>query len=382
MDLLGGYDSNSDSDNEGVTPPSVPQKPPPSASKKKPVSAKMKEPSNRKGKKLLKLQAFLPVHIWNQLSNGDAQQDSDEEDEERNPNHKTQRKPLTTNAPRQPGDTADMTNLLLALPKSKSGTGLLGNRSILGQDSSSTTIKAPSASSSLGSAFVTSTVETVRTKKSVPTVVKDIHDSIEHPTTEAVNDDADEETYSEEEAPKPPASSLPPVATSMPSVPRPRVPPPSSTSRARMAAPVIASRYQQPSYPTHSAAQQHLQQNPSTNNTKKSRKRQMEQMLRQGNLAGVSSDVHLHGQDNVYEVPQDQQQASNQSQGVRVVPTSQYNVGMGTTAASIAISGKQRGKNQMNSLLASAASLESQRARNPQTQQNVHRTNAKSKYGW
>ena len=89
----------------------------------------------------------------------------------------------------------------------------------------------------------------------------------------------------------------------------------------------------------------------------------------------------MEGTENVYQMPQDQQTSSYQSHGVRVVPTTQYNVGTGSSAASINISGKQRGKNQMNALLASAASLESQRARMPQSQQ-THRANARSKYGW
>jgi hypothetical protein len=108
----------------------------------------------------------------------------------------------------------------------------------------------------------------------------------------------------------------------------------------------------------------------------------MEELLRQGNFDGVTSDVHLRGQDNVYQMPQEQNSASYQSHGVRVVPTAQYNVGSGTTTASVNISGKQRGKNQVNALLASAASLEAQRARNPLQQQTIHRANAKRKYGW
>jgi hypothetical protein len=53
------------------------------------------------------------------------------------------------------------------------------------------------------------------------------------------------------------------------------------------------------------------------------------------------------------------------------------------TAASTDISGKQRGKHQLNALLASAASLESQLARNPTSQKmSSHCATAKRKYGW
>ena len=72
MDLLGGYDSNSDSSQEET--PAVPKK------------AKLSAPAiSKKGKRLLKLQAVLPEHIWNQLSGGaqaDGELDSEEEEEE------------------------------------------------------------------------------------------------------------------------------------------------------------------------------------------------------------------------------------------------------------------------------------------------------------
>jgi hypothetical protein len=69
--------------------------------------------------------------------------------------------------------------------------------------------------------------------------------------------------------------------------------------------------------------------------------------------------------------------------GIRVVPTTHFNPGAGMTAVSTEISGKHRGKHQPNALLASAASLESQRARNPTSQKmSSHRATAKRKYGW
>ena len=68
-----------------------------------------------------------------------------------------------------------------------------------------------------------------------------------------------------------------------------------------------------------------------------------------------------------------------------MVPTTHYNVSTGTVAATTAISGKQRGKNQLNALLANAASLEASRLQNPQQATNPqagYRNNAKRKYGW
>ena len=82
MDLLGGYNSNSlsDSDNDSnvkVLPPSLQakkRKAPSRVVAKTDTSAeaasKKKQGSRGSGKKLLKLQAALLEHAWNQLSNG------------------------------------------------------------------------------------------------------------------------------------------------------------------------------------------------------------------------------------------------------------------------------------------------------------------------
>ena len=82
MDLLGGYNSNSlsDSDNDSnvkVLPPSLQakkRKAPSRGVAKTDASAeaasKKKQGSTGSGKKLLKLQAILLEHAWNQLSNG------------------------------------------------------------------------------------------------------------------------------------------------------------------------------------------------------------------------------------------------------------------------------------------------------------------------
>jgi len=125
----------------------------------------------------------------------------------------------------------------------------------------------------------------------------------------------------------------------------------------------------------------------------KARKRQMEAMLRAGNWDNVDSDIHLEGGGNsnyaMEAIRQQQQQVAPQYQahGVRVVPTSHYNTSTGQMDASSSISGKQKGKNQLNALLANAASLEASRIENPQlssntTNRGTYRNNAKRKYGW
>jgi hypothetical protein len=126
----------------------------------------------------------------------------------------------------------------------------------------------------------------------------------------------------------------------------------------------------------------------------KARKKQMEAMLRAGNLDGIDSDIHLTSGGNanytVEALLQQQQQQHQvaphyQAHGVRIVPTSHYNTATGQMDASASISGKQKGKNQLNALLANAASLEASRLENPQLSANTrgtYRNNAKRKYGW
>jgi hypothetical protein len=114
----------------------------------------------------------------------------------------------------------------------------------------------------------------------------------------------------------------------------------------------------------------------------------MEQLLRSGttNFADIEGDIQLQGEDPAQYIPAEQHE-NYQSHGLRVVPTSRYEVGTGINTASTDITGKQRSKHQLNSLLASAASLESQRMRNPASGSSnsaatSHRASAKRKYGW
>ena len=120
--------------------------------------------------------------------------------------------------------------------------------------------------------------------------------------------------------------------------------------------------------------------------SKKAKRRHMEQMLRAGNMSEINSDdnvIHMEGQGPTDFVPEAQTYQEVPSHGVRVVPVSMYGKA-GSSATSTEISGKQRSKHQLNSLLASAASLEQQRARAPQASSSgvSHRVNAKRKYGW
>lgn len=453
MDLLGGYNSDSDSDNDSENPPltsqpksnlakpTFPTKSAPAVNPDKKTSTasntatsgskSASSSSSRKGKRLLKLQAVLPETIWNQLSNGNLQKDSDDEDSEEEDKKRTgksrkREKPSGSKASQNPGDKSDLTNLLQALPMSKTDTGIGGggitaktilqdsddfSNTVIGSTkntntSSSSTTDTNSSFVPLGAAFLTTTVETVRKKKSGPSAVRDIHGASSSVAVETVNEDdgndsdedhePDRDHIAERTAPIQKPSSGHASVASASSVRRPGMSSTSRTSggfaRPRMAAPpVAASRYPQqpqPSYPLPPGVTPYassMAANPPQSRSgggKKSRIREMERMLRQGNLDGVTSDIHLEGQANVYQAPQELQQQSYQSHGVRMVPTAQYNAGMGGMTASTKVSGKQRGKNQMNALLSNAVSLEAERARNPLPQQKVHRANAKRKYGW
>jgi len=123
----------------------------------------------------------------------------------------------------------------------------------------------------------------------------------------------------------------------------------------------------------------------------------MEQMLRAGKLDEVQGDNFLEGVSHVYNQEGDHpgsamsmmSPTSSTGVGVHVVPTSSYDASIGTTAMSTDVTNRQKNSNQLNSLLANAASLESHRAQNPQFHMmgskgkgGSHRATAKRKYGW
>jgi hypothetical protein len=297
-----------------------------------------------------------------------------------------------------------------------------------------TTTTTKNSSSSLGAAFLESTVQVTRTKTGN---VRSIHSQCDQSpssnySTRTKTDTAQDEKadfpsdadIAETHAPYGTKSMLRPLAfTNQTStengmaLPRPIQPTITTTSstptvRQRLAAPPVlrttaGAPYRMAMYPTdleggaqritpHSHLQQHQQSQkgkaaaPPLSN--KVRKRQMEAMLRAGNLDAVDSDVHLSGGGNTNYAAQAllQQQAVSaaphfNAHGVRVVPTSHYNTATGKMDASATISGKQKGKNQLNALMVNAASLEASRLENPQQLSNnasTHRNNAKRKYGW
>jgi hypothetical protein len=128
--------------------------------------------------------------------------------------------------------------------------------------------------------------------------------------------------------------------------------------------------------------QQELQQQQQQYTSRKRSRKEMERALRHGNLDAVMDDSQFvsleQSQPDSY-TPQPETYAVPQY-GIRVAATAMYDPSQGAAVTGVK---KGRGKNQINHLMASAANLELQRAR--QGNSNIgkmHRANAKQKYGW
>jgi hypothetical protein len=217
------------------------------------------------------------------------------------------------------------------------------------------------------------------------------------------NDDDRNEDEEQDGAPEFPSPSAPPPASSGTHRPMMMMMMPRAVRAAPSLAPSVAVRAtpsttysyasstSAPSAPYPPPQAQQQQQQPIQ--SKKARRRQLEQMLRAGNTAGITGDIQLEGQAPDQYLPEEQTYQAPASHGVRVVPVSMYG-SAGATTTGADISGKQRSKHQLNALMANAASLEHQRARAPfssSSQQGpssssssgtTHRANAKRKYGW
>lgn len=118
----------------------------------------------------------------------------------------------------------------------------------------------------------------------------------------------------------------------------------------------------------------------------------MEQMLRAGKLDQVEGDHQLEGVSHEYNLGGDAAAAAasmmaSSAAGVRVVPMGSYDPSLGATSMSTTVTSRQKNTNQLNSLLANAASLETKRVQNPhlmgqQGKRGLHNAAMKRKYGW
>ena len=395
----------------------------------------------RKGSKILSLASVLPQHILDQLTKATSY-DVDSDDDDEYSRSISRPKESTPNAPSQPkrsheGRDPALTSFLQELQATKSNSAAKTNVGNPEQDNGrvdSALSKKPSTI--LGAAFMTSTVETTVVKKKGGQVVRDIHGEARkgskrderialsntsdsspaknstknHPkmvveTVSADTDDGDSSDSDEEAEGTPIAQPPAPVARTPGAMPssRPRertgssIAPPvvraapstSYTARAssyRQAAPPVSAYDNYRSPQQQQQTRHHQQQQQPKFQSKKAQRKHMEKMLRAGNMSGVTEGdnvIHMQGQGPTDYVPEVQTYQETPSHGVRVVPVSMYGKA-GSSDTSSEISGKQRSKHQLNALMASAASLEQQRARAPQgsSSSTSHKVNAKRKYGW
>lgn len=289
-----------------------------------PAEAK-KQSVNSKGKKVLALSAVLPQHILDRLTKND---DFDSDDEGGVQRKEVPKKTTTKSGGKDEGLFSLLSELKSAKPAQAT--------------SSSSTTK-------MGAAFLSVT------ETSVKGGVRNIHG---------------EEAEVVVEAPArkmaPPVSAAPRVSAAPP--PRQRM----VQEEPQQLPPSAVPAYQPHAEPTAP---------PSHQSRKRSRK-DIERELRQGNFDAVvdqSSVVTIQQASPDSFIPQPETYAVPQH-GIKVATTAMYDPSQGAAVGGL---NKGRGKNQINHLMASAASLELQRARQGNSNiGKVQRANAKQKYGW
>ena len=246
-----------------------------------------------------------------------------------------------------------------------------------GSNGSATIDEKPAASSQpLGHAFTTTT--SVLVSRGDDDEVVDIHAKKPAPALEMEKVPASVKAP----APRAPVSSAPrPLAPASASVPRPG----SMTIRKVVTAAPSPNAPSPGQVPMQPAPYYHPEEEPEVDArlAKKRSRKEMEKALRSGNLDAVedSNMTTLDAEQAVY-VPQEETYAVPSSGAVRVAPVRMYDPKAGTDVVQAEVTGKQRGKHQINVLMASAASLELQRARGMGGGVKNKRADAKRKYGW
>ena len=332
MDLL-DYGSSSDEEDadkkKAAAPPaaavasapkSILKKPPAAAAAKPPATEKLK-------KKILSLQAVLPPHILQQLTQSQVQGDNEEDDED---------------------DDEDDWKAPASSSPTAAKQGIHSFLSELQQSAPTKNTSNHKSSSKLGAAFLSTT--TVVTQKS--DAVRDIHG-------EAPVEETSVTKPAVQAAPKQLAPPAVVPATSAVDVPATMPPPPQPTAAAS-------------STTTTAAAV------PS-----KRQRQEMERLLRQGQF-----DAALTNSQNTIAMaqPASLQPTDGASQAVdttgliRHTATPLYQASQGQ--AVVGHGGAGRGKNQIHHLLANAASLDLARARGLVGKNTGKKNTGKRKYGW
>lgn len=387
MDLLGGYGSEgSDSESEseaasGAQQPKQLPKPLPNTS------------ISKRSKKLVSLHAVLPPHILQRLTNdGNANQSDSDDDDQQNQKQKPHSAKSNTNTqthdkPPKRGADQGLTSLLTEL-------GSVGKTAA--NDNANAKYKQgqkPKAKDKMGHAFLQTQTTTTRTKTNeahvhVHAPVVDIHAQTHVETVQESDDDHEshiteaKSTAIRRETPAPPR----PRPRLQTQVPRPNMFP----GRPKTAPPQYAGRStiekQQNHHANYSGMdepqdQAHVAVDDRT--TRKRSRKEMERALRSGNMSAVDGHGNVQtfdSQQHVYMPEDSATTAPNQGTGVRVAPVAMYDTKAGKDVLGANVSGKARGKNQINYLMASAAAFEANQAQ--QAKAKSHRADAKRKYGW
>ena len=348
---------------------------------------------------MLSLQAVLPTHIFSQLTGEDDDDDNDNDEENRHiPPKKTTENPSVHHSSQDPG----VSRLLQALHSTAAATTTT-TKVHYSKPAATTPVPTLEPASTMGAAFLSTTTTTQKSVKKKndnhddeTMTVRDIH--AEESTARNLPDKL-EETMGpgNGDGPSLVIENIKPKAYVMKLTAAPKVAKPvQSTGGPQEVAsvhdsmmdleqlPVTDANDVAPTIQYNSSSQQEQQQQKSRYSRK-----EMERLLRQGQLnheAIQDSDRLTEWEQeapNQY-VPE-QEVTTNQIplHGVRNVPTQMYDPSAGGTITGV----RGRGKNQISHLLGQAANLELARARGmPGSSNNgmgnVHRVNAKRKYGW
>mmetsp|Transcript_4740 Transcript_4740/g.6861 ORF Transcript_4740/g.6861 Transcript_4740/m.6861 type:complete len:328 (-) Transcript_4740:146-1129(-) len=327
MDLLGDYGSDSELSlqDDGLKKNSRP------------------EAISRNGKKLISLHSVLPSHIFERLVAGNSHMDSDDEDDELQRNVSREKMKL------QPGTDKGLSSLLTELSSiTKSKTA---KRTLDGSGSKH---------EQMGQAFlkVESTVLTSNDKSNKEQVEK-VHD------TSSNNNFFDARLNVKSQKVK--------------SVLKSRVN--LAPYNADLRPQTWQNNVSEAQVSTSPTEHTKVPEDSSFGHTKISR-REMEKSLRAGKLDIVDAYDGTRNIDDeafVYVTEQNQPIGETGNGGIRVAPVAMYDTKSGKDVVG-GISGKARGKNQINFLMASAAALEANKA--SQLKAKSYRVNAKRKYGW
>jgi hypothetical protein len=349
MDLLAGYGSDDSSEDEGEAPTTAASKPVVAA-----VAMVGPAPITKRGKKLVSLHAVLPPQILEQLTASNVGNASDEED--------------------QPGPTAatvakrDSANTHHKYHGADDGLSSL--LSELGSVPTKGNPQAPQKPEKMGQAFMHTTTVI---KKQADKAVVDIHAPKVETIDENDENEEDPEHLAKQATRRPNVNAAPsnraqqqqdirapPHQNSVPTLP----PQPPET-------------YQQASYPLEGDVE------PANDHVARKRSRkEIEKALRSGNLAAIDNydDIQKLNAESIVYVPQEETFMAPKGSGIRVAPVAMYDTKAGKDILGASVSGKARGKNQINALMASAAAFQA----NQLQQQKVksHRADAKRKYGW